>query len=229
MHVCELDESMAAQLLAISAEGIWSMVKQYVDAMAECILRAEQDPNSAAGRRLVCHWFSMRSLASPADASAQQSLSSDCSHLLYTRCTCARTGVNPERRCWATVSPGQARLCGCCCTVPGSSGLLLYFPSVAECSHRACATALAQAALHREISQVKAAILLRDFSRMETAQLLGSNLVSAPRPPPEVLRALVRHRGSRQWLPPHALSASTSPQSVAHSLVQCTASCLPPM
>jgi len=49
-----------------------------------------------------------------------------------------------------------------------------------------------QGALHREISQVKAAILLRDFSRMETAQLLGSNLTSAPRPPPDVLRALVR-------------------------------------
>ncbi len=39
---------------------------------------------------------------------------------------------------------------------------------------------------------MKAAILLRDFSRMETAQLLGSNLTSAPRPPPDVLRALVR-------------------------------------
>jgi len=49
-----------------------------------------------------------------------------------------------------------------------------------------------QVALHREISQVKAAILLRDFSRMETVQLLGSNLTSAPRPPPDVLRALVR-------------------------------------
>ncbi len=29
------------------------MVRQYVDAIAECILPAEQDPDSAAARRLV--------------------------------------------------------------------------------------------------------------------------------------------------------------------------------
>ena len=41
------------QLLAIPPDGIQSMVRQYVDAMAECILPAEQDPDCAAARRLV--------------------------------------------------------------------------------------------------------------------------------------------------------------------------------
>ena len=45
--------------------------------------------------------------------------------------------------------------------------------------------------LQREISQVNAAVLLRDFPRMEGMRLFGSNLTSLPGPSPAMLRALV--------------------------------------
>ena len=51
--VASVSASVPTQLLAIPMEEIRSIVRQYATAMTACILQAEQDPDSAAGRRLV--------------------------------------------------------------------------------------------------------------------------------------------------------------------------------